>query len=78
MVLIVKDGCAFCEPFKGMKGLVIAKLLSDLTPPMLELDNVKLSLPFQLVGLPTLIDGEKIYIGMNPVKARLEQERAKK
>lgn len=75
MVLIVEDGCSFCEPFKNIKGLTIAKLLSKLKPPMLELGGVKMQLPFRLTGLPTLVDGEKIYVGRGPVQDRLEQTR---
>jgi hypothetical protein len=75
MVLIVEDGCTFCEPFKNIKDLTIAKLLSNVKPPMLELGGVKMPLPFRLVGLPTLVDGEKIYVGRGPVQDRLEQAR---
>lgn len=75
MVLIVEEGCNFCEPFKNIKGLAIARLLSKERPPKMELGGIKLPLPFQLVGLPTLLDGEKIYVGRNPVKARLEEVR---
>ncbi len=73
MVLIVEEGCQFCESFKSVKGLAIAKLLSNLQPPMLELDGSRMPLPFGIVGLPTLLDGEKVYVGRALVTQRLEQ-----
>ena len=75
MVLIVEAGCPYCKEFEAIKGLKMAVLLSHLNPPAIELDGVRMPPPFQLVGLPTLLDGEKVYVGRDPVRARLEEFR---
>jgi len=73
MVLIVEPGCPYCKEFEGVKDLKIAIYLSK--EKLVELDGVRMPQPFQLVGLPTLLDGENIYVGRDPVRARLEQHR---
>lgn len=78
MVLIVEEGCVFCREFEGLKDLKIAKFLSRERPPVIELDGVRMPPPFQLVGLPTLLDGEAIYMGRDPIKKRLEEYRSQK
>lgn len=78
MVLIVEPGCPYCKEFEDVKDMKVAVLLSHLTPPVIELDGVRMPPPFQLVGLPTLLDGEKIYVGREPVRARIEKFRSNK
>jgi hypothetical protein len=78
MVLIVEPGCPYCKEFEGLGGLKIAVLMSHLKPPVIELDGVRMPPPFQLVGVPTLLDGEKVYVGREPVRTRLEEYRRTK
>jgi hypothetical protein len=76
MILIVRDGCDFCEPFKDMPGLTIARVVGgDWMGTYVEIGGDRIPCPVHIQGLPTLVDNGDIYIGREPVKARLEQLR---
>ncbi len=74
MVLIVEDGCTFCEEFKDVPGLVLAKFLRNRDQQTLLLDGVEIPAPIAIPGLPTLLDGKSVYVGKEAVLMRLERK----
>ncbi len=77
MVLIIRDGCSFCENFKDMKGLEIAKIVNIGGDFKMEIDGITMPIPVDLQGLPTLLDGNFQYVGQKPIEERLTREMAR-
>ncbi len=73
MVLIVKDGCPFCDKFKDLKGLVIAKVIWVGEEPKMQVDESVMEIPVALPGLPALLDGSRLYVGQKPIEERLQK-----
>ena len=73
MVLFVRDGCKWCDKFQNVPGMVIARMV--MTPRGLKarLDNVLIDPPVRLQGFPSLLDGEKVYVGKAAVEERLRR-----
>ncbi len=74
MVLIISDGCSFCDKFKDVKGLVIAKLVRVGEEIKMEVGGINMEVPGALEGVPALIDGRYHYIGQGPIEERLKHE----
>ena len=69
MVLIVDEKCQFCEKFKDTPDLVVAKIRRIGAKGLkLEIGGVLIEPPVEIIGLPTLIAGDKIFIGRGPIE----------
>jgi hypothetical protein len=71
MVLFVRDGCRWCEQFKNVPGMVIAKMVATPRGLKARLEDTLIDPPVKLSGFPALLDGEKIYVGKAAVEQRL-------
>ena len=73
MLLFVQEGCKFCDGFKETKGLVVGTYLETKDGPRVSIWGVTILPPIALKGLPTLVDGENIIVGLAPISEYLEK-----
>lgn len=73
MVLFVREGCKFCDQFKDVAGLVIARV--KMTPRGLKADigGQLIDPPVRLPGFPALLDGNQVYVGKSVIEQRLKK-----
>lgn len=76
MILLVQEGCTFCEQFKDIPGLVITKVIQTPDGPRMNLDGHMIHVPVYVEGFPLLLADGKKYVGRSAVGERLEQMRS--
>jgi len=75
MVLLVREGCNFCENLPKVPGMIILTVISTGRGMKCRTsDGEVVELPVHLVGLPTLVDGPDILIGKKPILERLQKK----
>ena len=71
MVLFVQDGCRWCEQFKARPGLVLARMVGTTRGIKARIGDTLIDPPIALKAYPTLLDGEKVYVGKAAIAERL-------
>jgi hypothetical protein len=73
MVMFVRENCRFCDKFEGRPGMVIARMVMTPRGMKARIDGTLIDPPVKLLGYPSLLDGEKVYIGKSAIEERLKR-----
>lgn len=75
MVLLVRDGCDFCQGLGDVPGLVVFKIIRDANnQPKVKVGENLIDPPFKVQALPALLDNQDLYMGRDIIVKHLKEK----
>jgi len=75
MILMVREGCDFCNGLGEIPGLAVFKVVRDENnQTKVKVGENLIDPPFKLEGLPSLLDMQDLFVGREPILEHLKEK----